>query len=533
MPGALESLIERRKVSNSHPVMYSNRPGGGGGISGNTSYDGFARGAYAKNPIVYAAITQIKRSAAEPHIIGRKWSRKRPQGLRADVRNTSLLWEAGVIHNTRSLMVAGRPSVEAYQLIQNQYIQEVPTHPLVQLLNNPNPFVSRGQMWGMVAVDKFLAGNAYLLKAKNAGFGNTQELWRLRPDRVTIVPDKEQHCRYLYKVGNETTEYGYEEVIHFKTDEVLDDWYGMSPLMAGASRIDIDNYMTEFLKTFYERGGVGPGAILTVKGQMEQSDKEEIRERLRKLVGRGGTETLILDNTESSYQQLGLDRGLRDALPKELDAMSEARIGMVFGIPGSILGLLIGYESSSYANKRADWQVFWDITMSPLVSEVDDVLNLRLVPEFGGIDEVMFDLTKIRALQEDEDALQKRARDNLSAGIWSWEEARYATGMDPEPTEGRFFIPANYNVRSADALEDPEPVAAPVAPPEVEENLFAQIEAGLRRGRPRLAEDSGARGLWEQAEALMERHPQMTQEQLASRVGVSVRTLQRYRNTFG
>ena len=38
-------------------------------------------------------------------------------------------------------------------------------HPLVQLLNHPNPYMSRGQLWSTVVMDRYLAGNAFLLKA--------------------------------------------------------------------------------------------------------------------------------------------------------------------------------------------------------------------------------------------------------------------------------------------------------------------------------------------------------------------------------
>jgi hypothetical protein len=70
---------------------------------------------------------------------------------------------------------------------------------------------------------------------------------------------------------------------------------------------------------------------------------------------------------------------------------------MVLGIPGTILGLLIGYENMSLAGKKADWQVLWDVTMTPLLSDLDDVMNLSLVPEFSGIDEVLFDRAERQA----------------------------------------------------------------------------------------------------------------------------------------
>jgi hypothetical protein len=142
---------------------------------------------------------------------------------------------------------------------------------------------------------------------------------------------------------------------------------------------------------------------------------------------------------------------------------------MAFRIPGSIIGLLIGYESSSYANKRQDWQVFWDLTMTPELSDMDDVLNLKLVPQFGGIDDVCFDLSDIKALQEDVDKVQDRWRKNLGAGAAFWEEARDGMGLDPE-AEGTLLVPSNMTpiVVRRGKLELPEPVVPQLSPPQEE-----------------------------------------------------------------
>lgn len=393
-----------------------------------SGFQGFAR-AMTTNEIVYAAVKLISTSAAEPKITGRRWNRTASQ-IRAERRNLAA-------------MDLSPRAIEA-RLVQNGTMDELPGHPLVRLLNNPNPFRSRGQLWGTVVMDRLLAGNAYLLKAKG-GLGQTAELWRLRPDRVRIVPDRQTFIAgYEYKVGQESVFYPADQVMHFKDlANPMDDYYGLPPLLAGAARIDIDHYMKSFLKSFYEKSGAGPGAILTVKSKMDDDDKTELAASYRrKLSGPANAhELLILDNTESSYTQLGLDRGLRDALPKELDALTEARLAMLFGIPGSILGLLIGYESSSYANKRQDWQVLWDVTMTPLMSDLDDVLNLSIVPEFGGIDEVYFDLSGVRALQEDEDALQERARKNYQLGLLGWNEARSRIGAGDLAEDDHLLLP--------------------------------------------------------------------------------------------
>src|SRR3990172_5616515 len=152
-----------------------------GPVAPQGNYQQLAR-AYATNEIVYSAIELLASSAGEPHICGRRWGRNSPT-----VRNPR-----AAIHNEKRIMAAkGIRAVNA-TMVKNGYVEELPDHPLVEMLNAPNPFMSRGQFWGTAVMDRALAGNFYALKSRAAGFGNSMplELWRLRPDRVRIIPSK-------------------------------------------------------------------------------------------------------------------------------------------------------------------------------------------------------------------------------------------------------------------------------------------------------------------------------------------------------
>jgi HK97 family phage portal protein len=442
-------------------------------------YQDYSR-AYKTNEIVYACIEMLATSAGEPHIVGRRWQRNSPA-----IRNEE-----------QRLLAAGLSRREVYnRMIEAGFFRDLPDHPLIKLLERPNPWLSRGKMAGTIVMDRALSGNAYLMKARvqNGPMkGAVAELWRLRPDRVRIIPDaKEFIAGYEYDVGGrEKISLPPEDVVHFQTRAPDDDYYGMPQLMSIAGRVDIDAYMKAFLRNFFEKGGTGPGAILSLTEKLSPENRTAVQERFKQRFGnaQAAFELMVLDQTQSSYQSLGLDRGLRDALPKELDAVTEARIAMVFGIPGSVLGLLIGYESSSYANKRQDWQVFWDLTMTPLMSALDDTLNLQLVPDFGQIDEVLFDLSNVRALQEDVDSMHDRHRKNVLAGLEAWQEGREAIGLDPGVSKGIFFIPPNTTPVERDRLaEEPEPAAPP--PIRFEELPAALVRPANPLPKPHEGED--------------------------------------------
>ena len=438
-------------IRNADPAVISSPFTNAMPLSG-AGYLGFS-GAYMRNEIVFAAIEMLATSAGEPEITGYRQRRSSPQ-IRA---------------KERSLIRNGVPNWYVPNiLMENGYTEELLNHPEVKLLNNPNPFMSRSQMMGTLVMDESLAGNWYLYKARGP-LGNIGELWRLRPDRVRVIPrsDRKGIDGYEYRVGREVQEFPAADVIHYKRRHPLDDLYGMPPLMAIAGRVDIDDYMKNFLKTFFERGGAGIGGVLAIKNALNQQQRDGVRDLLESRTAGPANwhKWLVLDATEATYTPAGLNRGLRDALPKELDAVSEARMAMVFGVPGSMLGLLIGYESSSYANKRQDDQWFWDSTMTPKLVDYQGTFNLFLTPGFGGIDKVAFDFSTIRALQEDTDKIHKRHRDNVFGSLESWQEGRDGLGLDPSPKSGTFFIPANMVAVDFGSLDEPTPPAAPALPP--------------------------------------------------------------------
>lgn len=359
----------------------------------------YATEGYQKNELVFACIEELSTSAAEPRMMLR--------------RQRSEEW----IHEG---------------------------HRLLALLERPNPFMDRYEFWATVIMHRSLAGNAYALIARSTT-GVPLELWLLRPDRVRIVPSRSDYIqRYEYDAGNgQIVPLPVEDVIHFRTRNPINEWYGQPPLMAAAGRIDIDNYMKDLVKTAFQRRGV-PAAVLASKNKLPDDLKKEIKDRLAGFAGPAGWHgTLVLDQTEATYTPITMNFGASGLVIPELDAISEARIAMVFQVPLGLVGAKLGMNSSSYANRKSDRESFWDETLSPLYKSLQGPINLRLTPNFPDVREVAFDLSDVRALQEDIDKVHARERANLMSGGITIEEFRAATGRLEAATTGTYLIPGN------------------------------------------------------------------------------------------
>ena len=446
------SLSAIRNQSPSLTITGNSLSGLGGGMA--ASYQSIVRSGYQGNDIVHKALDLRADSASEPPIIGRRYKnvnqRRQAKTARAQ------------------LAMSGMPLWAQKEILNRQRIEEEvgEEHPLVRLLNNPNPLNSRFQFYSTIIMDRDLAGNAYIYKAR--GFlGNTMELWRLRPDRVKVLTDSKGHLTgYSYTVDRETVTFPKEDVIHWKTKNPLDDHYGAPPLMAAFGRISIDNYMTEFVGRFFDQG-THPGGILTTKNKLSQESKDQIQKYIEsRYSGRQGWfKTMLLTENEATYQQMQMALGAQGLAMPELSDRTEARVAMSLGIPPSILNMFVGLEKSSYANQRQDWQILWDVTFAPMYSDLDDQLNLDLTLEFGGVDEVLFDLAQVKALQEDVDKLHERARKNVAAGMWPVEYGALITGIDLSTAEGTLLIPSNTTPVPIGQLGDPLPAPVPQLPP--------------------------------------------------------------------
>lgn len=390
------------------------------------NYEAFAREGYGGNEIVFAAIQELMSSASEPQMqvrVGKEWTHE---------------------------------------------------HPLLDLMNRPNPLMDRYAFWSTVLMYYHISGNAYALKVRSR-FTNVVELWLLRPDRMRIVPDSYSIVRrYEYQIGaggagSVGIPIPREDIIHFKKPHPYNDFYGLSPLSIIASRIDTDNYMREFVKAYFVNAGV-PGGILNIKQSVSPEVKEQIRQGFRTNFGgpRGWHDTMILDGAEATFTSLTAALGTRGLVVPELDEVNEARLAAPFGVPLSLIGARLGMASSSYGNRKSDREGFWDETLSPLYKELAGPLNLALVPDFGGVDEISFDLSDVRALQEDVDKVHARVRSDYTAGLESFESARLSLGLPAKPAAGEtLLIPSNMvPTKVSDLGKPPElPAPAPIPAP--------------------------------------------------------------------
>jgi HK97 family phage portal protein len=287
--------------------------------------------------------------------------------------------------------------------------QVVSEHPLAALLQRPNGRQSGAEMLEAVYAYLQTAGNAYL----QAGLvdGGVKALFVLRPDRMRVVAGSDGWpVGYDYTAGGRTVRISQETapvpgILHMALFHPMDDHYGMGPLEAAQTSLDIHNASAQWNKALLDNAARPSGALVYSAGSGSLTEdqfrrlKEELEENFSGSANAG--RPMVLDG--------GIDWKAIAMSPREMDFI-EARhaaardIALAFGVPPMLLGIP---GDNTYANLAEANRALWRQTLVPLVVRVSQELSLWLGPAFEGA-EVVPDFDEVEALAEDRAALWAR-----------------------------------------------------------------------------------------------------------------------------
>lgn len=340
-----------------------------------------------------------------------------------------------IAHRAISMIATAAGSVP-WKLSQRRSrsgMQVVEAHPLLSLLNKPNPLQGGTELCEALYAFKLIAGNAYLHAIGPRGEAPL-ELHVLRPERVSIVPGQGGIPKaYRYTIDNRTLEIpvdaitGQSRVLHFKHFNPLDDWYGLSPMEAAAYSIDQHNQCGAWNQGLLQNGARPSGALMVKAaegqpGTLSETQYARLRQQLDEQFSgalHAGRPLLLEGGLE--WKEMSLN-------PKDMDFInikhSSARdIALAFGVPPQLLGIP---GDNTYANLAEARLALWEQTILPLLEHVTDALNNWLVPMFDSSLELSLDTDAIPVLAAKRDAFWERIS---KADFLSADEKRHLLGI--------------------------------------------------------------------------------------------------------
>ena len=300
---------------------------------------------------------------------------------------------AAIMHKARAI---SQVPLTAYD---REDIELPVTHPLRQRLLRPNRYQSSVAWLQQLIVYLNTFGNAYVYEDASG------EMYNLRPDRVRIVPGKSarEPLGYLYNYVPHADPMPIlaDELMHLKMIHPLDDLeglgYGLSPLAAAGQAGDVDNEITAFLKRYFENGTV-LGGVLKFEMPLGDDDVARARRRWQELYGgvQHWGEIAVLD---SGGDFKAIVPSLREMSFDILDDRNEARLLMVLGVPGMLIGARSALERSTFSNYEEANRVFWQNTFLPDLRMIEEEMRWWFDDPNGH--RPGFDVSRVPALQED------------------------------------------------------------------------------------------------------------------------------------
>lgn len=276
---------------------------------------------------------------------------------------------------------------------------EIPNHQIASLLKKPSPLINESIFFESIVSYLMVDGNAFIQIVRDEE-GKPSEMSILRPDRVKILKGYSViPSGYRYTIDgvsfdfscNEET--GSSDILHLKTFNPINDWYGLSPVETAQYSIDQHNDVIKWNRSLLLNGG-RPSGALVLKDEVSDTQFENLKEELQEnLKGHENSGKIMILQGGFEWKDMGIS-------PRDMDFIqtknSSARdIAMAFGVPSQLLGIP---GDNTYNNISEARSIFWEETVLPLVKNICDRLSNWFSDIYSENIVIECDLDKVSAI---------------------------------------------------------------------------------------------------------------------------------------
>ena len=336
-----------------------------------------------------------------------------------------------VVHRSVRLVAEAAASLP---LILKSDGAELTAHPLLSLLARPNAREGGQRFLESLYGHLLVSGNAYV-EAVSVDDG-VRELHALRPDRMRVVPGADGWpAAYDYTVGTQTIRFaqgseGVPPILHLTLFHPADDYYGLSPMEAAATALDVHNAAGAWNKALLDNAARPSGALVVGGSVLTEAQFDRLKSELEtNYQGAGNAGRPLLLEGGLDWKPLSLS-------PKDMDfveakAAAARDIALAFGVPPLLLGLPGDNTHANYAEAN---RAFYRQTVIPLVKRTAEALAQWLAPAYGEGLHLDPDIDAIEALATERESLWRRVS---AATFLTDDEKREAVGYGRRASAAR------------------------------------------------------------------------------------------------
>ena len=304
--------------------------------------------------------------------------------------------------------------------------------PVRRLWEQPNPFYDPVEFRETTQQHLSLTGEAYWVLLRQSVFDPVTEIWPVRPDRMTPVPDQQKFIKgYMYRLGSELIALEPDDVIMFRRPSPTDHYRGASPVASLMTDIEAEKMASLWTRNFF-RNDASPGGIVQFEKTLSREEWEEFVYRWETAhKGPGNAHKVaILEQGKWVDRKFTMREMQFDALRK----LHRDLIFEVYGVPKGVMGIT---EDVNRANAEAGELIFAKWVILPILRRWRSKLNhsaSKLTDK-----PVLWVFTDPTPANRELDI--REGTEGYEAGILTLNESRERFGEEPV-SEGEGFKPA-------------------------------------------------------------------------------------------
>lgn len=300
-------------------------------------------------------------------------------------------------------------------------------NPLREILNsksNPgeNSFIFRYRL----SAQLLMSTRGVFIEKVFGRDGRIIGLHLLPPQHTKPIPDPKNFVSgYEVDLRNGTkTILKRDDVLWIRRPHPLDPYLSITPMESAGVAIEIENLAKLYNRNYLLNDG-RPGGLLVVRGEIDDDDKDELRNRFRGNLSRTGATTVI--SADDGVDFVDTSASPRDAAYMQMRQITKEEILSSFGVPESVIGNAAG---RTFSNAAEEIRVFWMETMQPHLEQLARAMD-ELDPKYF----IDFDTSHIPILIIAKQERERYLMDEFQQGLISVNEYRSGTGKKKVESE--------------------------------------------------------------------------------------------------